>query len=462
MTCLPIDVLYLTCMEFLQIKITGVVGFIFEGICTYFLIARTKTDGKRTSIPLTILFVMMLMLLYLTKYDYFLDSFTRVPYRVMCYMGILRFYKGTSIKTSTFYALFLTAVYTTYVGIRTVPVFQLYQQNFINCFSNILPSSIDLSTLFSFVKNLIFILIVAIVYFSYPYEKIANLQFSEIFILVVAVFCDAFIKESLLTIYLNTNTVSSEQITTYSIYIILLLVFLLAFLIIFERNFCSNKEKKNMELQEISNKYVLKALQQYKNSNEEYRVLNHDIKNHLIAIDDLLSSNQIDEAKEYISSLIGTYQKNKIGFFTGDDLIDGLLTMKYETAKQYDIKFEIAANLANIVDISSIDKCTIFGNALDNAIEANASKDIDNKFIQIKSRKASNLVIITISNSFDGNIHQVDKKFLSTKNNPTMHGIGISNIEKAVNKYGGEITVILDRPYIFDLIITLPCKEENS
>ena len=77
-------------------------------------------------------------------------------------------------------------------------------------------------------------------------------------------------------------------------------------------------------------------------------------------------------------------------------------------------------------------------NLLDNAVEA-VSKRKDDKYISLSMKFQKGSLLITLKNSFDGILKMKNDRYLTTKNDPKQHGIGLQSIETVIRKYNGEM-----------------------
>ena len=122
---------------------------------------------------------------------------------------------------------------------------------------------------------------------------------------------------------------------------------------------------------------------------------------------------------------------------TGDPVLDIILTSKIESARQKDIKVEINIWWEKIAGMQEQQITTLFGNLLDNAIEANLYvKDTEKRFIQINTKPFLGNMVIKIRNRYDGMIQKNESGFVSRKEED-FHGIGIKQIEKVAGELGG-------------------------
>ena len=109
----------------------------------------------------------------------------------------------------------------------------------------------------------------------------------------------------------------------------------------------------------------------------------------------------------------------------------------------------IRAYYSNGVDfIEPLDVSTIFGNGLDNAIEASEK-------LPVKAGKMQNFFSVLIENNClqdSGNT-----KSRTTKNDDFLHGFGISNMRKAVEKYDGQLmTKCENGKFTLKILILIP------
>ena len=111
------------------------------------------------------------------------------------------------------------------------------------------------------------------------------------------------------------------------------------------------------------------------------------------------------------------------------------------------------------LNMKPMDCCSIFANALDNAVEAAAISD--NPVVDMNIKRTSKFFVIKISNSCKEPVN-VNNMFLSSgytsKSDKEHHGFGLRNIKETVDKYNG----IVNADYkdgVFVLSIMVPRSE---
>ncbi len=169
----------------------------------------------------------------------------------------------------------------------------------------------------------------------------------------------------------------------------------------------------------------------------ESRKIRHDINNHLLAVSALIERGSIEEAKRYISEVSEQSDLAAMPVKTGRNVLDALLFKKTEQAaeKGCKIAFEIDCPISG--SASDYDLCTIFGNILDNAIEASNSGDR----ISVKIGKQLDMLYISCKNSYSHELKRRGDKILTTKKDFASHGFGIMRVREIARRYGGDVNI---------------------
>lgn len=156
---------------------------------------------------------------------------------------------------------------------------------------------------------------------------------------------------------------------------------------------------------------------------EKTKAFRHDIKNHLSVLEGLLSTGRIEHALHYLKKIEDTSSSLSFLCQTGNPVIDILLAGKLESAEADGINTEVSLILPKNCGIDDFDLCTIFANALDNAINACRLADSE-KSIHIRGECQGGFYMLEFENTcLPGPL-------------PPM-GTGLSNINTAARKYHG-------------------------
>lgn len=206
-----------------------------------------------------------------------------------------------------------------------------------------------------------------------------------------------------------------------------------------------NEKMYIKDFNELNNSYAkIKTLElDNKTLNTKYDELSafhHDFNNIIQTIGGLLSIEKYDNLKRYYRGLkIDCQTLNDMEIFNTNKInnpeILSLLINKYELAKQNGIRMnlEIYSDLSKLnSDIFQIVR--ILGILLDNAIEA--TKECDEKILNIEFKIEKNMQIITIENSYinkEINIDTIFNKGFSTKAGNT--GLGLWKVNKILKHH---------------------------
>ena len=172
-------------------------------------------------------------------------------------------------------------------------------------------------------------------------------------------------------------------------------------------------------------------------SYQEMKKLKHDFKNELDTLNQLISEQKYEIAEAHLSELSSFVDKSAAVCYTGNEAVDSLINIKMKTAKQYNIKVIIKIKIQTSLNANSMELCRIFGNALDNAIEAccKINNDIQ-KFICISIKEIDENMLVEISNT----AAEVDiTNLISTKPGKGLHGYGIHSIQSSADRIGGTL-----------------------
>ena len=229
------------------------------------------------------------------------------------------------------------------------------------------------------------------------------------------------------------------------------LIFIIVFLYSKNTMFLREQEQKDkMQIAQLNQQFVY--YQEKLKDEEKVRSVYHDMKNHLLVLQRQINSPETAEMVEKLQSQVAMYEDYE---HTGNDIPDIILKEKSETAREKHIALSVTADLNGVDFIEPLDVSTIFGNGLDNAIEASEKLPEEQRAILVKARKMQNFFSVLIENNClqdSGNT-----KSRTTKNDDFLHGFGISNMRKAVEKYDGQLmTKCENGKFTLKILILIP------
>ena len=195
------------------------------------------------------------------------------------------------------------------------------------------------------------------------------------------------------------------------------------------------------------------------------RRIYHDMKNHLLVLENAVPSAGaavpgaenvpagghpgVRASIEHLQQQIASYENY---YRTGNAYLDVIIRDKAKTAREKQIDFTAVIHFEDGAFLDPLDISTIFGNALDNAIEASEKLAIPRRVITVKARRIHDMMVIAVENNA---LPGADTSGRTTKEDAFLHGFGLSNIKSTAEKYDGQCTVKCEGG-IFVLKIILP------
>lgn len=182
----------------------------------------------------------------------------------------------------------------------------------------------------------------------------------------------------------------------------------------------------------------------------------HDLKHYMIAI---RSETDPYRKEHYLSELENAIYMQEALMNTGNKVLDVILTTKSSYCIQKKITFSCMAdgNLVHFIDVKDI--CSIFGNAMDNAIECvEKYEDGEKRVINLSMYQKNRLLMIQVENYYEDNLIMDNNLPITTKSNKSFHGYGLKSIRLAAEQYGGTMTVHAKDNW-FTLQILIPVQD---
>jgi len=188
----------------------------------------------------------------------------------------------------------------------------------------------------------------------------------------------------------------------------------------------SEIQKQNYE-QQISSqsKHIDEILVMQK----QIKKFRHDISHHFTALKGFFINNQNNDGVTYIEKINNELEKSEI-IDTGNTAFDAIISAKKVLAESKNIEFALKIQIPEKLQVDAVDLCVIFGNALDNAIEA-CEKIETRRTINVSAIYDDNQLICKITNT--AALSTTDLQTI--KDDKENHGFGLENIKQALSKY---------------------------
>lgn len=168
---------------------------------------------------------------------------------------------------------------------------------------------------------------------------------------------------------------------------------------------------------------------------EETRHARHDMRHHFHQLSAMAENGDLEGIREYLS-LTGSRIPSLDMHFCENRAADSVAGYYCELAHRSGIPFQAQMDLPAKVPVDEIDMCLVLSNLLENALEASQKTSPSRRHIKITAYLyAEHLILIQVSNPYDGEIREKNGIFQSSKRKG--NGIGLQSVRRICEKNGG-------------------------
>lgn len=205
----------------------------------------------------------------------------------------------------------------------------------------------------------------------------------------------------------------------------------------------------------------LDYIEQYKRKQTETKAFRHDVKNHLAMTSMMLEEGHVDEAREHIQSMLGKVSALSPQYVSGDEILDIIISMKADRMNELGVRFTLDGVVDGGLNIKPMDKCSIFANALDNAIEAASA--CEDPYVSFEIKRTDKFFVLKITNSAAGKVDigkLLSSSGYTSKKDKDHHGFGLMNVRRTIEDCNGMLKAESDDG-AFTLVIMMPRLSPN-
>ena len=191
------------------------------------------------------------------------------------------------------------------------------------------------------------------------------------------------------------------------------------------------------ELMKEKEKYSKESMEIIKRSNEELREFKHDLKNYLLPLQEAMETMPQSEMVKVWEKINQKIEDVQTLIQTGNSYVDSMINTKITLARseKVDVKCTILSKMEGIDDLEF---CSVFGNLMDNAIEAER-KVTEKKEIIIFVEEKMGYLRLEIQNKIEKSVLNENSSLNTTKKDTSSHGIGHKSVKRTMQKVGGAL-----------------------
>lgn len=223
-----------------------------------------------------------------------------------------------------------------------------------------------------------------------------------------------------------------------SVWLFAIALCVFALLVQFAMHSAASLREENRAIKRV----MEETAKRYESSKENVDLINikcHDLKYRLLSLDGKLSREEIDS----MLKCVDIYDRT---FSTNNEALDTILAEKSLQYQKEGVEFTFMGDGKALSFMKVTDIYALFGNALDNAIEAvKRLREPEKRVISLTIEDRGELVAVNISNYFEGKlVFEGGLPSTSKEQEPGYHGFGLKSIRLIMEEYGGSMTVSVD------------------
>ena len=137
--------------------------------------------------------------------------------------------------------------------------------------------------------------------------------------------------------------------------------------------------------------------------------------------------------------------------YSANPVVNAILKVKSIKAKEKEIPMQVTTLLPQRVSVDIGDMGVLYGNLLDNAIEAAMAVEQEKRYVHVESKFQEGRLLLSIKNSKPSGTSSYQQ---TSKKDKIKHGRGIRSVRKVAEKYGGEL-LLKDQGEHFEAVLLL-------
>lgn len=272
----------------------------------------------------------------------------------------------------------------------------------------------------------------------------------QLFVAIMVVLSDIVYSMVFAQIVRQTNAVALSPMSS-----IASIIFSLLCLVICQCHMITSEARYHLEITRRQLEEERAHFQRDQSTIDALNIKAHDLKHQLNALNEHLP----DSARKALQDAVQQYD---IICHTGHPALDVVISSKSLLCFRHNIQFTYLTYGACLSFLQDMEIYSLFGNLLDNAIEASEKNDDpEYRVISLTVHAQNGIAVIHTENYYCGQLRFHDGLPVTTRPYANEHGFGLRSIRSLAEQYHGSMEIHVDQN-IFSVDILLPIPKEAA
>lgn len=174
-------------------------------------------------------------------------------------------------------------------------------------------------------------------------------------------------------------------------------------------------------------------------SEQNLKILRHDMRHYSMAINSLLEQEEYVEIKNMTKHIKEVVDENKVNRYSENLVVNTIFVQITEQARTFEIPLHMDVQIPKLLPVNEYEFAMVLANLLENAVFSTKDLAPADKYINAKVFCTAKDLLIDIENKYTGKIHFDSVTGLPKSKRGKGHGLGMQSVEAFSDKLGGNI-----------------------
>lgn len=180
--------------------------------------------------------------------------------------------------------------------------------------------------------------------------------------------------------------------------------------------------------------------QQLLQHKEHEKNLQEKLAQNIATLEQLLEKQDYASLEQHFDRLLASSERLQRIVLSGNQVIDAVVAYWRMRCVEQNVTWQSEINIEEI-NVDDMDLAIVLGNALENAYTATIAPQVAKPCIKLKIITKSGFLLISLTNSFNGNLVYKDGAYFSAKRGFAKPGTGLANIRLLAERYHGYLKI---------------------